>query len=326
MSRKADPILLRTGLNRIWKVNVSAGHSPVNYQYIMQRFDIGLSKINSMLIEFETFIIKSTNKHILQATIFKYFSPKFKDRYRTVYYLLYINEVYYSLIWRRWYKNIEFTHPSKSKAILNYLNLYSKYGFWNGFLKTYCNKRTFYQTHILRYYLQKFFFHNVTGFIIDPLETFDTIYFYKDHPQILYIENINIPTKLLFKSNKKDIKWSRNLARLINVCSLYSHLDFTHILAKFIAREIEKDKRHWPLIHTLRRALKTIERKIKLRSIRIRLIGKLRGARRTRAFNIKSTKWRIIPFMKLQNRIFIGNSVAYTVYGSVGVKVMTWAK
>ena len=123
MSRKADPILLRTGLNRFWKVNLLNNNTPANYQYLMQRFDKSLNGINAMLIEFEICRIKSINRHILYASIFKYFPSKFQVRYGIAYYLASINELYYYLLWRRWYR-IKTFKKSLTELIPNYLSFF----------------------------------------------------------------------------------------------------------------------------------------------------------------------------------------------------------
>ena len=149
------------------------------------------------------------------------------------------------------------------------------------------------------------------------------MYLYNEHPEIIFVEKKKKNYQLPFRIDRNDGKWAQNLARLMSLCNKYSQIDFTYVLAKFLARELEKDKRHWPLIHALKKALKFIEREIQVRSIRIRFIGKLRGARRSRTINIQS-KWPTTPCLTLKNEIFISAATAHTVYGSVGIKVMLW--
>ncbi len=320
MSRKADPVLLRTGLNRLWKVNASDGQNPSNYQYLMQRFDKGLNSINAMLIEFDLFTIRTSHKTILQASVFKFAPTRFKDRFRSSLYLASINEIYYYIMWRRWYRMNNLNSVVK-KAIPNYLSLFLYYSNWNKFINKYTQKKLFYQTVLFRYYLQKYYFHNTTGFILDPLEAFHNNNEYKDHPIVFLLEKADKKNKKSLNNQNKDIKWTENLSRLIRLCFHYGRTDFTSILAKFLAKELEKDKRHWPLLRSLKKALKFVERDINISAIKIKFIGKLRGARRSRIHLIK-LKWPTMPFLPLKNKILISQSTAHTVYGSIGIKIM----
>lgn len=319
MARKADPILLRSGINRLWWVNQIRKTSPAQYHYLVERFDKGLASVNAILVELRIFHIKSFNKHIVQAVVFKFFSPRFKNRVAVAKYQTFINQLYYFILWRRWYR------LSEVEGSPNLFHLAFYYNFWSNFIKSYEKQKSINQIVFLRNYLQKYFFANTTGFILDPLEKFDSIYEYDLHPEIFLLASKEKKLKPSFTSSRQDVKWSQNLTRLFDVCSNYSHLDFTSVLSRFIARELEKDKRHWPLIQAIRKALKFMEKDTKLKGIKIRFVGKLKGARRSRVYDI-SAKWPTIPFQSFKNEIFMSSTTAHTVYGSVGIKVMIWRK
>jgi len=330
MSRKADPILVRSGLNRLWWVNLAKKTTPASYQYLIERFDKSLKSVNAMLVDLKILHIKSYNKHIVQAVIFKYFSPRFKKRVRLAGYRSLIDQIFYILLWRRWYRR-DFVMKKKTKngfvmtKMQSYFKIFFFYTIWNNFLKQYAKKSTFYKTTQIRLFLQKYFYHNAYGILIDPIETYSSTYTYEKHPEVYFLASKDKKLRQPVSSNRKDVKWAQNLTRLIDMCSKFSRLDFTYVLSKFLAIEMEKDKRHWPFIQALRKALKFIERENDLKGIKIRFVGKLKGARRSRVYDIKS-KWPAIPFQSFANDIYVSSATAHTVYGSVGIKVMVWRK
>jgi len=211
----------------------------------------------------------------------------------------------------------------KARNIRNYFHDLFFYTFWKPFTKTFDKQKRFYETSTLRLFIQRYLYHNAAGWFIDPLERFGTEYKYANHPEVFFLAAPSKKRKPAISTNKQDVKWAKNLKRLMEFCTKFYKLDFTYVLARYIAQEMEKDKRHWPLLKAIKKALKFSERDTELKGIKIRFVGKLKGARRSRIYDITS-KWPTIPFQTFSNSIYVSSSTAHTVYGSVGIKVMVW--
>jgi len=240
-------------------------------------------------------------------------------------YQITINSLYYTILWRRWYrkKSITFKRNKNLGEVRNYFHDLFFYTFWKPFFKSFYKQNKFYETITLRLFLQRYLYHNAAGWFVDPLERFGTEYRYANHPEVFFLAAPPKKRKPAISTDKKDVKWAKNLKRLIQFCVKFYKFDFTYVLARFIAQEMEKDKRHWPFLKAIKKALKFSERDTELKGIKIRFVGKLKGARRSRVHDI-SSKWPTIPFQTFNNSIYVSSSTAHTVYGSVGIKVMVW--
>jgi ribosomal protein S3 len=344
MGQKTNPNILRVGKIKEWKSKYIEKKSTESSTVIFR--DLEIKKFIFQLFAKNELKIQNCRIYYSENSLHVYISyynsltsdQKFKQKYVNVYSKTFCNKILNvkktnikkQLYMAKAYKNT-FSEQSQLKLFQSHYFLKNKTQRLNAINNFKNCKDT------LNY---KTVNHQRANLFISKILKGLMLFTYKKHDIFLNLKQINKETiffRTILKKNKRKLK--ENIAKLrkfqqneffkkgLNIINAFTiNPNSSSFLAEFIASNLKKLKRPNFFLRFLKIALKSLipNKFSEIGRIQIKIKGRFNGAPRSshKFINIG----RNIPVLTLNSKIDYGESTAYTLNGTFGVKVWTYIK
>lgn len=198
------------------------------------------------------------------------------------------------------------------KPLLNIIKLYKNY------MKFYNKRFTFFFTD----YLKQQFGWDFFPIILNPLaiKNNDLKKRKKRFTEIARLWRFRVPKR--FSRHFKEKFFLNTWVTFLFFMNFPKISGVSDLLAERFAYEMERDKRHWPYVKTLKKLarLSSQKKQNEYNILKVTFSGRLRGSTRTRKIVVSHLR-RDFALQKFTTVLNFSNAVANTVYGAVNIGV-----